>query len=68
MLMSMFVSLIPILIERRTWSEGFHNSGYKECHPKPELLGGKKTRSSTEFMLHGLSACLVGPGFMGGIT
>ena len=28
MLMLMFVSLIPISIERGTWSEGFRNSGY----------------------------------------
>jgi len=68
MLMSMFVSLIPISIERGTWSEGFCNSGCKECRPKPKLLGGKKMRSSTEFMSHRLSAYLVGPGFMGGIT
>jgi len=66
MLMSMFVSLIPISIERETWSEGFCNSEYKECRPKPELLGGRKMRSSMEFMSCRLLVYLVGPGFMGG--
>ena len=64
--LSMLVSLIPTSIMRGTWSEGLHNSGWRECWPKPGLLGLMKTKSITELVSCGLFANLVGLGLRGG--
>ena len=64
--LSMLVSLIPTSIMRGTWSEGLCNSGWKECWPKPRLLGLMKTKSITELVSHRLSINLVGPGLKEG--
>ena len=64
--LSMLVSLILTSIIRGTWSEGLHSPGWRECCPKPELLGLMKAKSMTEFVSRRLSANLVGPGLIGG--
>ena len=66
MLMSVFTSLMLISIISGTWSNGLWISGWSVCRPNPVLLGGKKTRSMTELVSHGLSMNLVGLGFRGG--
>ena len=65
MLISMLISLMPILMVRGTWSDGFCISGWSKWHPNPGLLGGRNTRSITELESYGLSVNLVGPGLVG---
>ena len=65
MLVLVFISLISILIISGTWSDGLQISGWSICWPKPVLSGGRKIRSMTELISHGLSANLVELGFKG---
>ena len=65
MLVSVFISLIPILMVSGTWSDGLQISGWSMCRPKLVLPGGRKTRSMTELVLYGLFTNLVGLGFKG---
>jgi len=63
MLMLVLTSPMPISMIRGTWSDGLQILGWSVCRPNPVLFGGRKTRSMTELVSHGLSANLVGPGF-----
>jgi len=65
MLVLVFISLIPILMISGTWLEDLWISGWSMCQPKPVLPGGRKTRSMTELVSHGLSVNLVGLEFKG---
>ena len=66
MLMSVFISPIPISIISGMWLDGLWISRWSIYRLNPVLPGGRKTRSMTELVLCGLSANLVEPGFEGG--
>ena len=64
-LISVFISPIPISMISGMWSDGLQISEWSMCRPKLVLPGGRKTRSITELVSHGLSANLMGLGFEG---
>jgi len=49
-MVSVFSLLIPTLMMRGTWSEGFQMSGSKMCLPNSGLSDARKTRSRTKLV------------------